>query len=403
MATHDADDRVTRATHTQMTSRGDPYDRIVALLNEATFDEARWAEVHRMIGDINRMRGSALTLYDAKGADPTVFLNEIYLFGQRRKDWEYRYFTDYWAGDERVPRIAQLEHGRPVPIGDLYTDAEKRTSRSWNEALVDTNAQNGLSMRLDGSNGLGAVWELCDSTERGGWSSDQIRLIRRLQPHIHQSAILRHALIEAGAAGMSATGLLASPRVGIIHLDRRGRIMTANDRALQTLRKGDGLMDWDGFLHARTPEEDAEMTRLLSLALRPWGVQGSAGSMAITQSSSRPERLALHISPVGDDYPHFRTRRLGAVVLLLDPTSRARIDAVHVAKALDLTRTESELAVALANGRTVKDLAQMIGRTEATVRWHLKQLYRKQGISRQVDLVRRVLSLESFGTTPRDP
>ena len=386
-----------------MKSRGDTYDSILALLNEAAFDEARWVEVHRLIGEVNHVSGSALTLYGAQGADPAVFLNQVCLFGQRRKDWEHRYFTDYWATDERVPRVAQLEHGRLVSVGDLYTDAEKRTSPAWNEALVDTKAQNGLSMRLDGPNGLGAVWELFDSTEPGGWSSDQIRLIRRLQPHIHQSAILRHALVEAEAGAISASGLIASPRIGVIHLDRRCRIITANDRALETLRQRDGLMDLEGFLHARMPEENAELSRLLALALRPWGVQGSTGSMAITQPSSRPERLALHIAPAGDDYPHFRARRLGAVVLLVDSTSRARLDPVHVARALDLTRMESELAVALATGQTVKDIARLIERTEETVRWHLKQLYRKQGISRQVDLVRRVLSLEGFGAEPRDP
>ena len=87
----------------------------------------------------------------------------------------------------------------------------------------------------------------------------------------------------------------------------------------------------------------------------------------------------------------------------MDPPSRARLDPVQVATALDLTRMESELAVALAAGQTVKDIARMIERTEETVRWHLKQLYRKQGISRQVDLVRRVLSLEGFGAASRDP
>ncbi|MYH08785.1 MAG: helix-turn-helix transcriptional regulator [Gemmatimonadales bacterium] len=385
-----------------MTSRGDPYDRIVGLLNDATFDEARWAEVIRQIGEVGRMSGSALTLYDTQGADGAAFLNQVFLLGQRRKDWEHRYFTDYWARDERVPRVAQLEHGHLVSTGGLYTDAEKKTSPTWNEALVAAQAQDGLCVRLDGPNGLGLVWELCDSTERGGWSSDQIRLIEQLQPHLLQLAIVRHALVEAEVGGRSATDWLANPRAGIIHLDRRGRIMAANDRALDTLRQRDGLMDLEGFLHARMPEENAELSRLLALALRRWGVRSSGGSMAITQLSSRPRRLALHVTPVGDDYPHFRTRRLGAVVLLVDPTSRARLDAVHVAKALDLTRTESELAVALAAGRTVNDFAQMIGRTEATVRWHLKQLYRKQGISRQVDLVRRVLSLEGFGAAPRD-
>jgi len=385
-----------------MKSPGDPYDRIVALLNEVTFDEARWVEVNRLIGEVNRMSGSALTLYDTRGTDAAVFLVQFCLFGQRRKDWEYRYFNDYWTRDERVPRVARLEHGRLVPTGDLYTDAEKKTSPTYNEALADTNAQHGLCLRLDGPKGLGVVWELCDSTERGGWSSDQIRLIERLRPHLHQFAIMRHALVEAEVGGMSATDFLASPRVGVIHLDRNGRIMTTNDRALEILRLGDGLVDRDGFLHARMPEESAELSRLLARALPPWGVQGSAGSMGVTQSLSHPRRLALHFTPVGDDYPHFRTRRLGAIVLVVDPAGRARLDPVQVAAALDLTPMESQLAVALAVGQTVKDIAKTIGRGEETVRWHLKAVYRKQGISRQVDLVRRVLSLEGFGATPRN-
>ena len=176
--------------------------------------------------------------------------------------------------------------------------------------------------------------------------------------------------------------------------------MSANYRALSILREGDALIDRDGCLRTRMPDEHAELSRLLALALPPWGVQGSAGSMTVTApSSSPPGRLALHFTPVGDDYPHFRTRRLGAMVLVVDPAGRSLVDPVHVAAALDLTSMESELAVALAAGRTVQDIARRIGRTEATVRWHVKQIYRKQGISRQVDLVRRVLSLEGFGGT----
>jgi len=385
---------------------GDPFDRILAALHEAALDEARWPDADRLIGEINGTSGSSLGLFSGTSqADGSAYFVRICLHGRRRRDWERRYFEEYWAGDERVPRLARLGHGRLAPMGDLYTDAEKKTSPAYNEAVADTKMRNGLNMRLKGLDGRNAViWIVCDPVDGGGWRSDQIRLIRQLQPHVRQSVLVSHALAEAKAVSAATTELLANPRLGVIQLDRRGRITRANDRALEILRRRDGLTDADGFLHAGQPAEDAELSRLLALALPPWGVQGSAGSMTVTSSSSSlRKRLALHIVPLGDDYPHFRTRELGAVVLVVDPAGPALVDPVHVAAVLDLTPMESELAVALAAGRTVKDIAQMIGRAEETVRWHLKQVYRKQGISRQVDLVRRVLSLEGFGAAPRNP
>ena len=50
----------------------------------------------------------------------------------------------------------------------------------------------------------------------------------------------------------------------------------------------------------------------------------------------------------------------------------------------------------LAAGVSVRDIALMTGRQENTVYKHLKQTYRKLGISRQAELVRLVLSRAAF-------
>lgn len=390
--------------HRQVKGPRDGYERIVTSLQEAALGDARWTEMDRRISELVGTKGSALAVAEGRSqADAQVFLARFCLRGQRREDWERRYMEEYWPDDERVPRAFRLDHGHLVSTGDLYTDGEKQTSRTFNEALPETEAKNGLHVRLEGGDGLHVLWGLCDSTEPDGWGSGQIRLIERLQPHLGEYAIVRHTLAEAEIPGKSLMGLLESTRLGVIHLDRSGRIATANDRALRILRDGDGLVDRGGFLRTRLPTENAELSRLLERALPPFGVRGSAGSMMVARSSSSPAapKLALHITPVGDEYPHFRTRRIGALGLVVDPTSRARIDPSHVAAALGLTPAESQLAVALAAGDTLHDIARTTGRTEETVRWHLKQIFRKQGISRQVDLVRRVLSLEGFFNLPR--
>ena len=54
------------------------------------------------------------------------------------------------------------------------------------------------------------------------------------------------------------------------------------------------------------------------------------------------------------------------------------------------------MAAWLADDKNVRDIARATGLTDGAIYWHLKQIYRKP-ISRQVDLVRLVLSIAEFG------
>ncbi|WP_419166863.1 helix-turn-helix transcriptional regulator [Candidatus Palauibacter sp.] len=371
----------------------DAFDRVVASLQEAALGHADWPEAACLISEVSRTQGSALVLFGGHTQiDGDFFYTQFCLRGEVREDLKRKYLEDYFPQDERVPRILHLPHGQLVDTGDLYTDREKKTSRAYNEALRHVEGQNGLHMRLDGPEESHVVWALCDSTERGGWGSDQVRMIERLQPHVRQFVVVRQALAEAGALGASLGALLESTRFGLIQLNRDGRIVEANDLARRLLGEGNRLADQRGFLRVRVPAENAELSRLLDCALPPFGTRSAAGSMMVGRSSSRGP-LILHISPVGEQQPQSQPRRVAAFVLVLDPATPAPIDPVLVATALGLTTAESQLAVALAAGQTVRDIALSTGRTEQTVRWHMKQIFRKQGISRQVDLVRRVLML----------
>ena len=128
----------------------DPFDRILAALHRAALDEARWPEADRLIGELSGTRGSGLAIFGGTSqADGTAFFVRICVDGQRREDWERSYFENYYAEDERVPRILRQPCGRITRTQDLFTDAEKKTSLIYNELLVDPEVRNGLNMQLD--------------------------------------------------------------------------------------------------------------------------------------------------------------------------------------------------------------------------------------------------------------
>ena len=109
--------------------------------------------------------------------------------------------------------------------------------------------------------------------------------------------------------------------------------------------------------------------------------------------------LTAHVSPVGGQEIDVFPWRVAALVLVVDhaPT---RVDPAVVEALLGLSPTESKIAVLLTEGRTPRDIAMLTGRKERTVRWHVQQIFQKRGISRQIELVRQVLTLASL---PRRP
>ena len=58
----------------------------------------------------------------------------------------------------------------------------------------------------------------------------------------------------------------------------------------------------------------------------------------------------------------------------------------------EAARTQS-VAVLLAEGMTVREVAVATGRGESTIRSHVKHMFARHGLSRQAELVRLVLSL----------
>lgn len=82
---------------------------------------------------------------------------------------------------------------------------------------------------------------------------------------------------------------------------------------------------------------------------------------------------------------------MAALALIVDPAVRPSIDAESVASILGLTPAESRVASALAEGAAVRDIATATQRKESSVRWLVKNIHAKLGISRNADLVRMVL------------
>ena len=372
----------------------DAFARIMASLYDAMLDDTHWPATSALIDEACGVAGNTLLVGEGPPDDIRVTFVGLYYRGQRHTDMEREYLQIYHPIDEAIPRVRQLPDSHLVPIRDLYTAEELKTSRAYNEAYRRGQYQHGVNVLLAGPGGSRMTWSLADPVASEGWGSSQIAMVRRLTPHIRQFIRVRQALVRAEAHGTSVTALLDNSRIGVLHLDRRGKIIEVNDRARSILRHGDGLSDRDGVLGALNPDDQRHLEGLVAGAL-PTAAVTVSGSMLLARPSGLPP-FVVHVKPVGVHQPDYGARHIAALALIVEPGSQPRIDPGLVARTLGLTPMESQVAVWLAEGKSVRDMAEATGRTQGSIYWHLKQIYQRLPVSRQVDLVRLVLSIAEF-------
>ena len=373
----------------------DVFERSLAALYEAALDDALWPTASALVEEAVGTGGSTLSVGEGFDDDVRLRFARFLQRGHSREDLAREYFNVYHPHDERLPRLRRRSHGQLVHVPDLYAEGELKTSPVYNEGLRRMGGDEGLLVRFDGPDGSRIIWGTGNPLG-GGWQSARIQLLERLLPHIYRSVLIRQALAAADALGAGLAGLLDNDRIGVVQLDRGGRVLGANAPALEILRRGDGLLDRDGALDAWLPADRSRLRRRLGRALPDyWSEPPVGGSMTVQRPSGR-SRLGLHVSPVGDRAADFGGRRVAALVLVVDPARRPRIDAQRVAVTLGLTPSEGRMSALLAEGLKVREIAAATGWRETYVRWMIQQVFRKLGVSGQVALVRQVLAADAL-------
>ena len=183
-----------------------------------------------------------------------------------------------------------------------------------------------------------------------------------------------------------AEAIVDQRQVGLIGLDPDGAIVDSNARGREILRQEGGLHERDGRLGARRAEDAEALERILGSALGRQ-TKSENGGFAVIGAWPNERPLTVYVNQANGSHPG-----VAAIVVMLDPWRQVRLKPERVAKSLGLTPAESRVAVALAEGMTIREIAQSTKRKLPSVRWLVQQALARTWCSRQADLVRLVLS-----------
>lgn len=235
------------------------------------------------------------------------------------------------------------------------------------------------------------------NAEQGHASERDIDLLRQLTPYLQQALFLRRRLANAHRENQAQRQAFDALNTGIVFLGCKAEVLYLNASAERSLRLADGIKVRSNRFYF----SDSELqNRLMGVVAMSHTSQFKRELPApfLLPLTGNPVPLRLDMVPIGHSEISPMVRGWHAseaswLVLITDPRlGQIRVDRV-LQSVFGLTKMETRLAIALANGVTLADYAAQHEVALTTVRSHLANLRGKMDARSQADVVRLVTAL----------
>jgi len=217
---------------------------------------------------------------------------------------------------------------------------------------------------------------------------ESLQRIRQLLPHAAKSIELWRTFSLLKSQYKAVLAALDYVKIGLCVAEPGGSIIVCNDEANRILELDSSIsLGRDKYIRCRSEElQQSILNAIRRCSATSNGEDTVAESFYVAESKQR--QIAVEVTPLRDSDAEIATRFSGAMVTLIDLSSKLEIDSTKIAKAYRLTSSETQVCGMLIHGRSVADIADARNVKPETVKSQLKSVYRKTKCKSRVELTR---------------
>lgn len=373
------------------------FNQLLVALYNGPRENPPWSDFLRQLRELLAARYTVLNLARPRPGDPGItFIGGMEVDGTS----ELQYANDYSALDP----FLNLPDGEAVTLEDMLPVAELRESPFYREFLQPSDTVQMLGIDILRGDTVGIFLRASRGERDKPFDDGDKALLNLLGPHLRQLLAWldrdQRQHLERGLYD----GIASRLEMGMVMLDRQGKVTHANPVAGHILEQGDVLRLRNGRLVAARGGDNRRLQDLLRPAEAP---TSPALARALTLKGEEPgpdrtrQELFLLVKPLKANKPSGD----GDSRLLVVDEEHAPRTAVYIStpeiltpeqqgilqQLFDFTPSEARLAIALANGMSLDQVAAELKVTRNTLRTHLRGAFQKAGVNQQSSLVSLVL------------
>ncbi|MFO1129443.1 MAG: helix-turn-helix transcriptional regulator [Rhodospirillales bacterium] len=366
---------------------------LVAGFYAACLEPAHWPDILVRLKDAVRADVCALGSHDfASGTgrlDQAVNIDPGFIaaYGEglaRHNPWLHQ--------QDRLPPPGSVRSGQM-----LAEDTELLDGPFYREWLEPQNLFHHIFGILDSSGSAVDYLFFARSREKGAFWDDDLALLSRLLPNLRYGLQAGRTLRRSEEMNRLQAHALDVLPIGVMILSTAGQVMFANRLAREIINGEPAFYVGNNGLGLRLAAGRTRFRDIVGAAtLRP--VLDGSGEIHATSVAREGGGRPLTVMTLALDGPE-RVRAPtdpAAIVFVGDPERPSQVDSRRLIRLYGLSRAEARVAVELAKGQRLDQVAEALGLTYETVRKHLKQIFSKTFTDRQAELV-RTMSLGPAG------
>jgi DNA-binding CsgD family transcriptional regulator len=347
--------------------------RVVSAIKAAGADTRCWPDALDEIAHALNARFAALLFEDRVSA-----LLELKYSTRAEKAWIVEYLRNHRKLDPVKARVlAEIGVGRAFSSEDFVTLEALHQSGAYQRWMAPFGLVDVIGAVIHRSE-TGVCLFVGLRDESAGLADAQAKArLDALLPQL-ASAIAHHTPASDTSVLVELFEELTSP---VLVVDRKMRIVRRNRSADDMLGEGDALAVVGDTLMMRDPRAREALERALAGS---GGADANAFAIMVKRGESRC--CVMHVLPMANGLSALFLRRLAL---------SADEGGAVAAELFGLTARESSVLLAIAEVGGVPATARALGLSEGTVKGYLKSIFQKTGATRQADLVKLVLALET--------
>ncbi len=375
------------ATATSPADSSSPQDlreRLILLMHEGALDPKRWREFLEALGQ--RMKSAATLLLRSPHIAEAGLL---YSWGGTDEVLA-QYAHSYFPSDPFV----SLPEKQVITLHEFVPVEQLERSRFFTEYLVPWDAIYNLGVDVRDGDRLYARLRLTRGRAAGNFTTGEKRFVEQLVPHF-DIAMRTHAALDVTKMERAIyADAMDHLTLATVILDASGHVIHTNALARDILHRQDGITLANDTLALTHPADAQRLRDAISRAITV-GRAAKPGIVDVLRAR-RPSgagHYGIMIRPAAGSVEADEPSVSPAVAVFISveegPQSPPPVETIR--KLFELTHKEAQLALCLANGRSLQEAAGDLGITLNTARAHLRSTFSKTGIDRQARLVRAIL------------
>jgi DNA-binding CsgD family transcriptional regulator len=359
-------------------------ERLALLMHEGALEPKRWREFLEGLG--RRLKGAATLLLRSPHVAEAGLLYSWGGSDEVLAQYAHRYFP--------LDPFVNLPEKQVITMHDFVPVEQLERSRFFTEYLVPWDSVYNMGVDVRDGDRLYARLRVTRGRRAGNFTLAERRFVEQLVPHF-DVAMRTHAALDATRMERAIyADAMDHLTLATVILDASAHVIHTNSLARDILRRQDGITLANDTLALTHPADAQRLREAIGRAI----AVGRAAKPGIVEvmRARRPSgagHYGMMIRPAAGsvEADEQSVSPAVAVFISVEEGSHAPPPVETIRKLFELTHKEAQLALCLANGRSLQEAAGDLGITLNTARAHLRSTFSKTGIDRQARLVRAIL------------